>query len=236
MSEGFVDCWRDGRLSFLHVPCLCGARAQESDAILLATRDRYGFPVHTWLSRRSGLLWTSPRLTEKGLEEFYSGHFQSIYRGAGELIALRYARQILRSEPILEFIARATGFRRFDGKVVFDIGCSAGGMLEGFRELGARVAGSDLGGKDYLKFGADRGLDLEEGTEEVLAAKGPADLILLVQMIEHLGDPIGFLRQIKGLLAPGGLVYVEVPGVMNLAPYRHDFLRYLQNSHPFHFS
>lgn len=40
---------------------------------------------------------------------------------------------------------------------------------------------------------------------------GPFDLVTLNKVLEHVADPVGMLDRARGLLAPGGSVYVELP-------------------------
>lgn len=39
------------------------------------------------------------------------------------------------------------------------------------------------------------------------------DAVILIALIEHLIDPLGALREIRRLLRPGGLVYIDTPNV-----------------------
>ncbi len=39
------------------------------------------------------------------------------------------------------------------------------------------------------------------------------DAIILIALIEHLIDPLGALREIRRLLRPGGIVYVDTPNI-----------------------
>jgi SAM-dependent methyltransferase len=50
------------------------------------------------------------------------------------------------------------------------------------------------------------------------------DLVTLNQVLEHVVDPVGFLRSIASDVAPGGAVYVEVPDVSDIGylPPDHD--------------
>ena len=50
------------------------------------------------------------------------------------------------------------------------------------------------------------------------------DLVTLNQVLEHVVDPVGFLRSIAADVAPGGAVYVEVPDVSDIGylPPDHD--------------
>ena len=50
------------------------------------------------------------------------------------------------------------------------------------------------------------------------------DLITVNQVLEHVLDPIGFLRDLRSELAPGGMVYLEVPHIADIGhlPASHD--------------
>jgi SAM-dependent methyltransferase len=52
----------------------------------------------------------------------------------------------------------------------------------------------------------------------------PVDLVRMNHVLEHTYDPVGCLRQLKGVLRPGGLVHVSVPnptGVSSMVFGRH---------------
>lgn len=40
---------------------------------------------------------------------------------------------------------------------------------------------------------------------------GPFDAVIMMAIVEHLVDPIGALRGVRGLLRPGGLLYIDTP-------------------------
>ena len=46
---------------------------------------------------------------------------------------------------------------------------------------------------------------------EVRAGEAQYDLVVLSEILEHLEDPKAAMRQVRGLVAPGGLVFVNVP-------------------------
>lgn len=215
----------------------CGARPQEPDAELLSERDRYGFPIKTWISRKSGLVWTSPRLSDDLTETFYAGHFQAIYRGRKERISRRFANQILRASALLDDLSGLDFDLKFSGARVLDVGCGAGGMLVPFAEMGSEIAGCDIGGKEYVEFGNKFNLNiLHKSSTYLCEQRRTFDIIILSHVLEHIANPIEFLRSIRQLLCDSGFLICEVPGILNLDGYNGDFLRYLQNSHTHHYS
>ncbi len=57
------------------------------------------------------------------------------------------------------------------------------------------------------------------------------DLVVALEIIEHLENPWSFLREIRKLLRPGGLLVLSTPNVDS----RIDRLTYLVNGHSFYF-
>jgi SAM-dependent methyltransferase len=99
-----------------------------------------------------------------------------------------------------------------------DLGCGTGGFLRFLRQHGwQRLAGFDaspLARSATEAFGlAVSPLDLE--TPFVLP-DSPWDALVAMDVLEHLGDELGFLRSAAAALAPGGLLFLTVPAFPHL--------------------
>jgi len=98
----------------------------------------------------------------------------------------------------------------FEGLDVLDIGCGGGLMCEPFARLGANVTGIDPAGSgiEAAKIHAERGgLDIayESVTAEELAARGQRfDVVLCLEVIEHVPDVAELVRVCGQLAKPGG--------------------------------
>ncbi len=225
----------DGFYKFMDTSSLCGAIPNTEESLLLGCKDRYGLAVNTWLSRRSGLLWTSPRMSFESLQKFYAEDYRNIYSGNTEPDISFYCRQANHGKSISDWIAKKTDIDFNKHGTVLDIGCGAGGMLEPFKDIGWKTYGCDYNDK-YLNYGRKKGLTLKSGNIEALDEFGKADLIIMSHVLEHDIDPKALLNAAKTRLAADGILFISLPGIMNLAPYRWQFVRYLQNAHLFHFS
>lgn len=96
---------------------------------------------------------------------------------------------------------------------VLDVGCGSGDFLVLARSLGWKAKGLDFDPK-AVDVATSRGLDVEIGGPEVLIeGRSKYDLITLSHVIEHVHDPVGFLRQCHGLLRPGGKLWLETPNI-----------------------
>jgi 2-polyprenyl-6-hydroxyphenyl methylase/3-demethylubiquinone-9 3-methyltransferase len=103
----------------------------------------------------------------------------------------------------------------FQGLRLLDIGCGGGLLSEPMRRLGFQVTGVDASEKNVgaaRAHAAEAGLDIDyrASTAEALAAagEGPFDVVLNMEVVEHVADPGRFLRDAFGLVAPGGLMVV----------------------------
>lgn len=104
--------------------------------------------------------------------------------------------------------------RPFDGLRFLDIGCGGGLLTEPMARLGASIVGVDPSGKNIKTasvHAAEMGLEIDyrAATAEDLAAAGETfDVILNMEVIEHVADPSAFTRTCCNLLKPGGLMFV----------------------------
>ncbi|MFO1121816.1 MAG: bifunctional 2-polyprenyl-6-hydroxyphenol methylase/3-demethylubiquinol 3-O-methyltransferase UbiG [Hyphomicrobiales bacterium] len=104
--------------------------------------------------------------------------------------------------------------RPFAGLRLLDIGCGGGLLSEPMARLGASVVGVDPSEKNIGTASVHAGevgldIDYRVGTAEHLAAAGETfDVILNMEVIEHVADPAAFARTCTGMLRPGGLMVV----------------------------
>jgi 2-polyprenyl-6-hydroxyphenyl methylase/3-demethylubiquinone-9 3-methyltransferase len=105
--------------------------------------------------------------------------------------------------------------RPFEGLKLLDIGCGGGLLSEPMSRLGFAVTGVDASERNIgtaSTHAAEQGLEIAyraSTAEQLLVEKaGPFDVILNMEVIEHVADPGEFLRTTAKLLAPGGIMIV----------------------------
>lgn len=111
-----------------------------------------------------------------------------------------------------DYFSRKAG--DLNGKRVLDIGCGGGLLSEKFAEAGSRVTGIDLAPAPVeaaRKHARESGLDIEYRVSSIedfaASTPEPFDIVVCAEVLEHVDDLEGFLKEGIGLLKPGGLFF-----------------------------
>ncbi|MCA2011781.1 bifunctional 2-polyprenyl-6-hydroxyphenol methylase/3-demethylubiquinol 3-O-methyltransferase UbiG [Cereibacter sphaeroides] len=102
--------------------------------------------------------------------------------------------------------------RPFEGLRLLDIGCGGGLLSEPMARLGAEVIGADAAERNIpvaQVHAQQSGLEIDyrHTTAEDLAAAGERfDVVLNMEVVEHVADPLAYLTACHDLLKTGGLM------------------------------
>jgi len=113
---------------------------------------------------------------------------------------------------VAEFGRDLTSEAPLAGLRLLDIGCGGGLLAEPMARLGATVVGADAAPRNIpvaQLHAQQSGLDIDyrHTTAEALAAAGEQfDVVLNMEVVEHVASPLDYLTACRMLLKPGGLM------------------------------
>lgn len=165
-------------------------------------------------NRGSGHLFETSSVNEKEIAKFAAmaedwwapkGKFAPLHKL--NPTRLRYIKdQIAMLKPV-----SAEGVGDLSGLKILDIGCGGGLVCEPLSRLGAKVTGLDATFEsiEAAKIHRDQmGLEITylHDTAEALAEnqRETFDVVLALEIIEHVDDPAGFVKTCAKLVRPGG--------------------------------
>jgi len=183
-----------------HPPCpLCG----EHKVAMCGVAE----PPYQAVRCQCGFWYLTPRLAEGAMAETYRD--DRYFEGEG----LGYS-SYLAQEPTLRrtfrHLLRTLRRRGMTGGRVLEVGCAYGFFLEEARQDFDRTEGTDFS-RAAAAEAAERIDRVRLGGLEQLGADERFDLVACIHVIEHVYDPVAFVRQIRKHLAPGGWLILATP-------------------------
>lgn len=107
---------------------------------------------------------------------------------------------------ILELERLLTG-----GERILDVGCGTGAVMKFLSEKGYLVDGVDFS-EEALKYCYDKGLRVQLGTAEEMSFDSKTfDVVLALDILEHLPDDSLGIKEMGRVLKNGGLAIITVP-------------------------
>lgn len=98
---------------------------------------------------------------------------------------------------------------------LLDVGCSSGAFLHTACRLGYRAEGVEPSA-DAAQTARAAGLTVFTGyLEQAQFADATFDAITLIEIVEHLRDALGLMRECARILKPGGVVLVTTPNAQS---------------------
>jgi len=163
--------------------------------------------VYLYQCQNCGFQFFNPKLA--GDEQFYDG----LHTGRADYYA-----------PDRPENKRNASFAIEHGyKSILDVGCGVGFALDTAKSAGLKTYGIELS-RAALTIASGKGHTVFSDLLENLTSEweGKFDMISLNQVLEHVPDPAGLVRQCVRFLSPRGVIATAVPsatGVLRFAPW-----------------
>jgi len=156
------------------------------------------------------LIRLEPRPSAKELASYYPAEYwYEPDQDTASKIEESYRRFVLRDH--VNFVMRTVENLSQPGLVV-DVGCGGGLLLRMLRERGLSVLGLETSHQAANAAWKQNHVavvcgDLSEGPIE----RGSASLVTMFHVLEHLREPVSYLRSARDLLVPSGRLVIQVP-------------------------
>jgi len=175
------------------------------------------FEMNLVRCRKCGLIYANPRIHESELSRRYaSSFFFDEYLPAFEATSKRYDLTIIRSHFFL-FLQLITKYYT-PGKRFLDVGCGAGFFLKAAEEIGWEAEGVEISpvASDYAQ-NIVKVKVLEGKLEDLRLPAEKYDLVVLIETLEHLMNPLETLNEINRLLKKQGILIICTPDYKSLS-------------------
>lgn len=213
--------------------CFCSSR----DFQLLSKYDRFGLPFGTQICKSCGLITQTLRIHLDSLADFYEKIYWPLVAGEGN-----YSTAPKKDEASPYIIKHIPA--EWQDVRVFEVGCGSGGRISRLRDELERAGHTVTAvGCDYssqaLRHAKQKEIQTIQGGMDELLAVGKADILILSHVFEHFPDLNLALEQINSLIHGDSMLYIEVPGVVDLenkAEYDFNYQVYCVLAHTYNFS
>ncbi|MFC1708958.1 methyltransferase domain-containing protein [Candidatus Omnitrophota bacterium] len=198
---------------------LCGAnhyealykkpKAQAGEDILqdyLITQDKIVFPERIVKCLKCGLTYVNPRRAKEEILDKYNN-----------MVDEGYIKEETGRRLTAKLILDKLGKYKKGGAKLLEIGCGPGFLLDE-----AKKQGWDAYGVEPSRWASDHArnkfnLKVTSGIlRDTDFSSGYFDVVILSDTLEHLIDPKGILSEVRPLLGPQGILYINTPNVDSL--------------------
>src|SRR2546423_6286058 len=158
-----------------------------------------------------GVQYLYPRLTEDTIQRVYQDatYFQGGKSGYADT---SYFEQEAALRATFKRLLRNLQDRGMTGGDLLEVGCGYGYLLDEARPYFSRRVGTELA-PQAASQARQTGADVFVGGAEQLSSADSFDCVLAIQVIEHIYDPVGFMKQLVTHVKPGGYFVLATPDI-----------------------
>ena len=193
-----------------YINCLI---CQSSDYKKILTK----FEMNIVKCKKCGLIYVNPILQESELSRRYTeSFFYDEYLPIFKATSTHYDLNIIRSHFFL-FLQLLTKYFT-PGKRLLDVGCSAGFFMKAAEEIGWEAEGVEIStvASEYAKNIVKVNVH-ESKLEDLHLPAENFDLVVLMETIEHLINPLDTLKEINRILTKKGILIISAPDYNSLS-------------------
>jgi SAM-dependent methyltransferase len=164
--------------------------------------------------RKCKVHYLYPRLTENAMRRAYADddYFEGGHSGYSDT---SYALQERALRSTFKRLMRNLQKRGLTGGALLEVGCGYGYLLEEAKEFFSLRVGTELS-RQGVQFSSTRADQVYEGGIDQLTDGLKFDCVLATHVIEHVYEPLEFVRRLVDHTKPGGKVVLAAPDMGGL--------------------
>jgi len=226
MGQRFIDCANCRSQKFKELTDVQGNRGVD-----FISRQH-----HVVICENCGLVFINPQHDVQDYDRFYQvfnykkdkktiSREEILEKHTFKKIPLKFLVDYLQSSDVLESRPR-----------VLDVGCGFGMVIHYMKEFGLEAEGLEQS-TAAVEF-AQNQLGLKVHAGSIFSHDLPErdyDIVFSTAVMEHFTDPLNALQQMRSLLRPDGILFVNTPDLKGIA-LREGIDRYLKFVHTFYYT
>jgi ubiquinone/menaquinone biosynthesis C-methylase UbiE len=149
------------------------------------------------------------------LPQIYAANEYYSYGPTGQVNPIVLKARLARDQQKVAAIVPARGKPAADMTII-DIGAGDGSLLEAFRLAGTpaqQLWGSELDATTIQNLEARGFKGVLQRAEEMDFPSGTFDAVTMIQVIEHVAEPMQLIQRLHGMMSPGGILFMETPNM-----------------------
>ena len=191
-----------------------GSHTRTDCPLCVSSRLRYTFSHEGYRIVRCadcGLMFSNPQPSDTELAAIYSADY---FLGA-ESEEGRVSTREMKRATARQYLSEIQRYVGEAGGRLLEIGCGDGDFLVEAEGVGFHVTGVEYAPAacDQARARLQRGEIICGELEKAGLDDAQFDLCVLSDVIEHVRDPLAFLREIHRLLKPGGAIFIATPSL-----------------------
>ena len=125
--------------------------------------------------------------------------------------SLESQKAVVEQDEMQHYTMQAFFPESLRGANILDVGCGAGSLLDMLKNISLSQVGVEPC-SPYLESLSKHGYKIYSSVSEAIKdKKGMIDYGFSIQVIEHVKNPIEFLKEIRKLIKPGGRLLISTP-------------------------
>jgi len=203
---------------------LCGSGASKKMYVFNYSAFRINAPFNVVQCKNCGFIYNSPRLSEEKLCALYNKEYY-VFDEARD--------QYYWENAIYDYLTKIKRFEDSSKNKILEIGCSKGFLLKIAKDNGWEVCGVEISPYASKYARETFGLNVVTGTfERAQLGNKKFDLIIALDLIEHVVSPKDLVRTCMTKLKNDGVLILETPNFGSI--YRRITKRNWVGFNPFH--